>query len=154
MLINVSLLRPSACISMTIHESDSCKEIVHWLRIYLTLSLISAQYTLEFSSEMRCSTLKCPTHKKPQTVIQHPGTSWKMQVFTWDGFGCKHSLMNFSSLFHMFSPISLVNSCSSQKQITICSVLIITVVETTVCFLFGKQVRNSIYFIASWDHSN
>lgn len=35
--------RPSASISMTIHESDSCKEIVHRLRIYLTSSLISAQ---------------------------------------------------------------------------------------------------------------
>lgn len=62
MLINVSLMRPSACISMTILESDSCKEIVHRLRIYLTLSLISAQYTLEFSVELKCSALKCPTH--------------------------------------------------------------------------------------------
>lgn len=28
---------------MTIHESDSCREIVHQLRIYLSSSLISAQ---------------------------------------------------------------------------------------------------------------
>lgn len=64
MLINVALTRPSACISMTIHESDSCKEMVCQLRICLTLSLTWAQYTLDFSFELRCAALKRPTHTK------------------------------------------------------------------------------------------
>lgn len=147
--------RPSGCISMTIHRSDSCKEIVHRLRICLTLSPISAQYTLEFSFELRCSTLKCPAHTKRSNSHLIPWCFTKSASFH---MGWIWMLPRFNDFFLSFSRVFSSLPCEqlsiSETVITIWSLPIITAAETTMCFLFEKQVRHSGYFTALWDQSN